>query len=453
MKRLILENLIQWKNSQNRKPLILKGARQVGKTFILNLFGEQFFAKTHYFNFERRPSLGKIFEGDLDPPTILNALSLSGQIVNISEDLIIFDEIQNCPRALTALKYFKEEMPELAICSAGSLLGTTLNEESFPVGQVEYLWLGPLTFEEFLLATQEKLYHTLRQAVSDSRISSYEHDILLRAYKTYSVTGGMPEVVSLISDLNSILPKDFARFREIQRALVNTYLGDFSKHAGKINATHIARVFQDIPAQLSKNIDGSSKRYVFKDVIRGKTGLRELEGPIEWLVKAGLVYKSKIINRADIPLESFSSNSLFKLYIFDIGILGQMLDIPPARIIAEDYGLAKGFFAENLSLQQLIKSDSFTPYCYQYNQSEIEFVELLHGKPCAIEVKSGNKTRARSLRSYVKKYSPDLAIKLTKNNFSFEDETRVLSVPLYLAGFLEELDHERLATSHQNRPA
>ena len=294
------------------------------RTYILKQFGEQNFQKVHYFNFEKNKSLSSIFDEDIDPIKILNLLTINQEDVDTKEDLVIFDEIQDCPRAFTSLKYFNEEIPELAICSAGSLLGIVLNDESFPVGKVEYQWLGPMNFEEFLKAIEVKKYQLLKDAIQNMQISDFEHSILLESYKVYSITGGMPEVVSRVKNEKLVSNDTFQEIRGIQQNLLNTYLSDFSKHAGKTNASHIASVFQNIPSQLSKAIDCSTKRFTFKNVITGKRGLRDLEGPIDWLCKAGLIYKSKIVNVANFPLESFSKHNMFKLYIFDTGILGNL---------------------------------------------------------------------------------------------------------------------------------
>jgi len=323
MYRKIYSNLIEWKKSKSRSPLLLRGARQVGKSYVLQRFGEREFSGHHIFNFELNKNLFSAFENDLDPEGIIKDLSIvSGRKINTETELVIFDEIQECSRALTSLKYFCEKMPRLRLCCAGSLIGVKLNSESFPVGKVEFLNLYPLCFEEFLRAMDDKIaFELFFDFEGNGKQSEIAHQKLWNYFREYSVTGGMPQVVATyIKHRNSAIEAMNAA-RSIQNRLVESYNNDFAKHSGKVNSSHIISVFENIPTQLSANIDRSVKRYQFKDVIRRKKSYAELQGPIEWLEKAGLILKVKTCNRSEIPFETFCKKNIFKLFVFDIGLL------------------------------------------------------------------------------------------------------------------------------------
>ena len=307
MKRTIYKNLLEWKDAPARSPLILKGTRQVGKSYILQSFGENEFLDCHTFNFEKDKKLSAVFETDLDPKRILTELAIySGKKINIAKDLVIFDEIQESPAALTSLKYFCEKMPQLALCCAGSLIGVTLTSGSFPVGKVDFLKLYPLNFEEFLMALNDEISLELyRDSDKVDSLSEIAHHRLWNRLLEYYVTGGMPQVVSTYLTYRDDLFEAMKRARDVQGKLVESYNNDFAKHSGKINSIHIVSVFENVPVQLSANIDGSVKKYRFKGVIPRKKGYAELQGPIAWLEKSGLILKTKVCKRAGMPLESF----------------------------------------------------------------------------------------------------------------------------------------------------
>jgi len=316
MKRLKLNDLYRWKTKSSRKPLIVNGARQVGKTFLLKEFARDQFAKSHYINFEEQISLRKIFEQDLTPEVLLRDLALTlGTTINPETDLIIFDEVQACPRALTSLKYFAEKSRAYYLCAAGSLLGLALSDESFPVGLVDFLDLHPLSFVEFLLAFER---HDLISCIESEdwsrQISPAVHEAIWNYLKIFITIGGLPEVVARYIEQSSNQAQALFNARETQKYLLGAYERDIAKHAGKINAMHIYRVFHSIAAQLGKNITDSVQRFRFRGVIPGAGNYQRLSGPIDWLQKAGLAYKVSIVEHSKIPLLSHAKENIFKLY-------------------------------------------------------------------------------------------------------------------------------------------
>ncbi len=438
MKRIIYNRLLKWKASEQRNPLLLSGVRQVGKSYILEVFGKNEFENCWVFNFEKDKKLAAIFEPDLFSERIVNELSISiGKQINIQKDLVIFDEIQECPRAITSLKYFCEDMGVLALCCAGSLLGVKLSSESFPVGKVDFLNLFPMNFEEFLMALADN--HNLaliKTALHSDRQPQVAHHRLWELLKEYYVIGGMPQAVSAYVSERDNRIEAINQARTIQQGLVDSYFKDFSKHSGKTNAMHIVSVFENAPMQLAMNRDGSVKRYRFKDVIPRKKSFAELQGPIEWLEKAGLVIKVKICNKSEIPLEAFCKKNIFKLYLFDIGVLGCMLELPVRSIITHDFGMTKGYLAENYVVQEFTASGNSKLYAWNERNSEIEFLRILKGKIIPIEVKSGIRTQSKSLKQYLKKYAPAKAIKLTGNPLNRGGNQVIHNYPLYLSGWI-----------------
>ena len=437
MKRALYSELLRWKSGQNRLPLILRGARQVGKTHLLKQFGHSEFDTCHHFDFEKSgESLSPLFNGDLSPKQIVTNLSLHiGEPID-EKSLIIFDEIQSCPRALTSLKYFAEDLPQQAVCAAGSLLGIMLSTESFPVGNVSIADLYPLNLEEFLNSTSEGMlceaFETLHSAKKSSPVV---HDKLWELLKHYYVVGGMPRAVQAYIDHGDNAMRGFSEARTVQSELLDTYVRDFNKHAGKVNALHIASVFENIPRQLSGHIDDSVKRYRFGGVIPGKRRFAELEGSIDWLVKSGLALKVHLCTKAELPFKSFTKPNSFKLFIFDVGLLGCMLELAPGTLVLQDYGQTKGFFAENFVACELSAAGEKNLYSWSRRNSEIEFLKDSEGEIVPIEVKSGIRTKAQSLRVYMEKHDPRLAIKITANPLSF-GEGPLRNVPLYYAGRL-----------------
>jgi predicted AAA+ superfamily ATPase len=440
MKRKLYSHLLAWKDSKTRVPLIMRGARQVGKSYLLKEFGKNEFNRCHHFDFEKSgKALIPLFKEGLSPDVIIKNLSLfAGVQIDSERDLVIFDEIQNCPEALTSLKYFCEDMPGLFICAAGSLLGISLSSSSFPVGKVCYLDLYPMNFEEFLLnGGEDLLYETFCEALTDAGSSSLVHSKLWEKLKEFYVVGGMPGIVSQYFSYSGRQAEGMQQARHLQRELLRDYQNDFSKHSGKINALHISSVFENIPIQLASHMDGSVQRFRFKDVIPARQGHAALEGPIDWLLKAGLVYKVPVCQKAQLPLKAFTKTNIFKLFIFDIGILGCMLELDPKTLVLQEYGLMKGFFAENYVACELTASGERQLYSWSERNSEIEFIKDLEGQIVPIEVKSGIRTKAQSMRQYIAKYAPPLAVMISGNRLGLQNQ-KVLNYPLYYAGRLTE---------------
>jgi predicted AAA+ superfamily ATPase len=438
MKRLILKNLQEWRSSKTKKPLIVDGVRQVGKTYILQEFGKGF-AACHYFNFEKEKQLAKIFEPDLDPKRIVKELALAKGIqVNSSKDLVIFDEIQECPKALTSLKYFNEELPELALSSAGSLLGVHLNGASFPVGKVDLLNLRPMNFEEFLMALgEDRIIEVLHQGIR-SGIPGVLHDKLWGFFLHYLVVGGLPEVVVGYRKSRDNLVDAFAKVREIQNNLITGYLADMAKHSGKVNAMHLERTFKSVPEQLSREQDGSAPKFKFKGIVPNVRSYERLANVIDWLEKAGLVIKVPICNKGMLPFSAYTKENTFKLFMFDVGILGALSNLSPKTIIDYEYGTYKGYFAENFVLQELYAKRNETVYSWQENTAQIEFLAEEDGKIIPIEVKAGNSIKSKSLGVFFKKYNPETRIRVTGLPLGkFRDG--FLGCPLYLIGFIDKL--------------
>ena len=436
MERFAYQQLLSWKTSIRRKPLMLQGARQVGKSYLLESFGQREFEKYHVFNFEMDRRLARIFSQDLDPDRILTELSLHlGEKINPESDLIIFDEIQECPSAITSLKYFCEKMPTLALCCAGSLLGVTLSPEPFPVGKVSFLNLYPLNFEEFLLALDEQmLLELLPSALEAGTLPEMAHVKLWERLKEYFVVGGMPEVILTYISQHKSRAEAMLQARIMQDGLVKSYYKDFAKHSGKSNSIHIVSVFENVPMQLSRNIEGSVKRYKFKEAIPKKRSFAELQGPISWLENAGLLIKVKVCNRAELPLETFCKENQFKLFLFDIGLLSSMLGLSPETVLHQEYGITKGYFAENFVAQEFAAAGNKQIYSWTERNSEIEYLSVVKGNIIPVEVKAGSRTRAKSLQQFIIKYKPKKAFKISNRPLKIQNEQVIQNIPLYLTG-------------------
>lgn len=436
MKRLALKQLERWKEQKERKPLLLQGARQVGKTWLLKEFGRTKFRKTFYVNFENTAAFQSLFRGGLRPSMVIPQLSiLFNDTVIPDQDLVIFDEVQNSPDALTSIKYFREEAPQLALCCAGSHIGLAVSTGSFPVGQVEFLSLYALSFEEFLGATDERSAGILADFSSNTIIPEAIHLHLWEQLKIYYVTGGLPEAVEYYRTHSDNQQEALQGVRTIQRALLQGYQSDFLKHAGKVNAVHINRVLDAVPTQMLRIVDGSVGRFRFKGVIPDKSKFVQLEGPIDWLVKTGLILKVHVVEKPVPPLRAYAKPNLFKLYLFDVGILGCMLDLPIASVLNQDYGTYKGYYAENFVAQEMSAAGKAPLYSWCGRQSEIEFLLIRENDVVPVEVKAGIRAHARSLSAYVEKYSPPLKIKVTARNPD-QSTSDCQNIPLYLAGKL-----------------
>jgi predicted AAA+ superfamily ATPase len=432
----MIDKLLDWKNETDRKPLILKGVRQVGKTYLLQEFGKQSFSRCHYINFEKSPRLSKIFEQDLVPERILDELSFYLNCsIDTANDFLIFDEIQEAPKALTSLKYFHEECPKLAICGAGSLLGIHLNSGSFPVGKVTFLTLRPMCFEEFLMANEdEKSLQILRNLHIGSSIPSIVHEHLWNELKKYFVIGGLPEVVSCYLKNKEDLFLALSEVRKKQSDLINGYYVDIAKHSGKVNAMHIDRILNSIPSQMQQTQDGSIARFKFRGVVPGISHYDRLAGAIDWLEHAGLLIKVPVINTGHFPFKGFIKENFFKLLLFDIGILGSMAQLSPKTILDYEYGTYKGYFAENFVAEEFLSSGKESLFSWQEKNTEVEFLIELDGEVVPVEVKSGFVTHAKSLEKFVEKYNPGSRIMLSGKPYSINKSSKTHYIPLYLAG-------------------
>jgi len=341
MERNVWNKLKTWQTKNNRKPLILKGARQVGKTYILKAFGRECFPRFHYANFEKDEQIVKIFENDLEPKRIVQELCFHlDTSIDTGNDLLIFDEIQNCPRALTSLKYFQEELSDLALCAAGSLLGIHLSDESFPVGKVEYCRMFPMSFEEFLRGVaDDKSFNFLSNQQFNDSIPEVVHTHLWNQLKTYFVVGGLPEVVQTYADNKDDLFIALKLARKKQEDLISTYHADMAKHSGKQNAMQIERLWRSTPAQLAREQDGSAPKFKFKGIIPGIKGFSRLSGTIDWLKTAGLIIQTYIVNSGELPFSAHIKDNLFKIYFFDTGMLGAISNLPPKSYFRAGSGL------------------------------------------------------------------------------------------------------------------
>lgn len=435
MKRQMMHRLLEWKEEKSRKPLLLKGVRQVGKTHLLKEFGRLHFPQYHYFNFEKEKGLAKIFELDLNPKRILNELSFHlNRPILIGKDLVIFDEIQELPQALTSLKYFQEDCPELHLCGAGSLLGLHLTPTSFPVGKVTFEILRPLSFEEFLISTDDKALPLIQKLPLKEKIPEIVHEHLWQQLKHYFVVGGLPEAVETYRQNKDNLFEAFSKVRKKQDDLLLSYYADIAKHAGKVNAMHIDRIFRSVASQLSQVHDGSTSRFKFKGVVPGISHYDRLASAIDWLETTGLVIKVPIINSGHLPFKGHVKENFFKLLMFDVGILGSMVGLSPKLILDYDYGSYKGYFAENFVAQELLCSGQDTLFCWQEHAAEVEFVVEILGHAIPLEVKSGSSTKAKSLKVFSEKYNPPHEVIFSSRPLDAGPKKYVQYYPLYLAG-------------------
>ena len=422
MKRNAMQSLINWKNDPERKPLILRGARQVGKTWLMKEFGQTCYANYVYFNFDEEDELKSIFQANKNPHRIIELLSMiSGEKIQPGETLILFDEIQECPEALNTLKYFKEKANEYHVVSAGSLLGTILAQpKSYPVGMVNLLDIFPLTFDEFLEATDPALYTYYDSIQKEQTIEEIFHSRLSEACNYYFIIGGMPECVS-----SWIKYKDPARISQIQRELIEIYENDFSKHNGKINSGRILLVFRSIVAQLAK----PNEKFMYGAVREGGRA-RDFEEAIEWLVSAGMLNRVYNVSKMEHPLSAFDKLDQFKLFVFDTGLLKHMAGIDNSAILLKSSYQFKGALTENYILQQLQGQFEIAPRYYSDKNSEIDFVLQNGTDIIPVEVKAGEDKSATSFKRYVAENHPAAALRFSKRGYRKDGD--ITNLPLYL---------------------
>lgn len=433
LERLAEKELLSWKNRKDRKPLILKGVRQCGKTFLLNAFGRENYEDVAYFNFENTPALAERFAANLDPGRILTELGvLSGKRIKPGSTLIIFDEIQFCSKALTSLKYFYEKCPEYHIACAGSLLGIALSgPSSFPVGKADFLTLRPMSFYEFILANDEQmLLEHLEQQNKPAPLPQIFADKLSTLLKSYYVTGGMPEVVA-----KWLESKDVAEVERIQGLILNSFELDFAKHAPAADFPKLSLVWKSIPGQLAKE----NGKFIYGHVKPGARA-KDLEDAIQWLESAGMIYKVLKIEKPAIPLSAYANQNFFKIYLADVGLLRKMSGLPAASIYEESlhYSEFKGALTENYVLAELVNLLGDVPYFWQSgNTAEVDFIAQFKNTIVPIEVKASTSVKSRSLSVYREKYSPGIAVRTSILNLK-QDEG-LLNLPLYLLWAAEKL--------------
>ena len=429
MNRNAFDKLIAWKSDPDRKPLILKGARQVGKTWLMEEFGKTQYDSYFYFNFDEEDELKSIFETNKNPHRIIELLGfLKGRKIEPGESLVIFDEVQECPEALNTLKYFREKANEYHVIAAGSLLGTLLAQpKSFPVGQVNLLDLRPLSFDEFLAAIDEPLYAYYAQIKKNRKIEDVFHNRLLEAYNYYLIIGGMPECVASWTKY-----KDPQKIMQIQNELITIYENDFSKHSGKINSGRILLVFRSIVSQLAKG----NEKFIYGCVKEGARA-REFEEAIEWLVSAGMLNRVYNVSKPEHPLKAFDELSYFKLFLFDTGLLKHMAGIDNAAILLKSDYQFKGALTENFVLQQLQGQFDIDPRFFADGRGEIDFLIQNGTEIIPVEVKAGEDKSAASFKSYSKSRQPRTAIRYSKRGYVTDGS--ITNLPLYLAGLTKKL--------------
>ena len=429
MKRTAMEKLVAWKSSDERKPMVLKGARQVGKTWLMKEFGKNYYKSFVYFNFDEEDELKSIFETNKNPQRIIELLSMiAGEKIYPEDTLIIFDEVQECPEALNALKYFKEKANEYHVIAAGSLLGTLLAKpKSYPVGMVNLLDIFPLTFEEFLEATDAPLFAYYEGIHKEQQIEEIFHNRLLEAYNNYLIIGGMPECVS-----SWLKHKDPAKIAQIQRELIEVYENDFSKHNGKVNSGRILMVFRSIVTQLAK----SNEKFMYGAVREGARA-RDFEEAIEWLVSAGMLNRIYNVSKLEHPLSAFDKLDQFKLFLFDTGLLKQMAGIDNSAILLKSTYQFKGQLTENYVLQQLRGQFDVMPRYFSSRNGEIDFVLQYGMDIIPVETKGGEDKSALTFKKYVADNHPQYAVRFSK--MGYRKDGNITNIPLYLVGKTKEL--------------
>ena len=431
MKREITEKLIAWKNRQDRKPLVIKGVRQCGKTYALKDFGANQYSDVAYFNFEETPALGQLFDQDFDVKRILLELGIfRGKTIQPGETLLILDEIQACGKALTSLKYFCENAREYHVACAGSLLGIAIHQDqSFPVGKVDFLDLYPMSFYEYLDAMgEDMLAGFLKSYRKGTQISDLMGGKLKTLLKQYYVTGGMPEVVEAWRQT-----RDIDRVETIQQQILSSYELDFVKHASIRDYPKLSAIWAAIPRQLAK----PNSKFIFSQVKKGWRA-KDLEDALQWLIGAGLVYKVCRIEKPFMPLSSYADASSFKVYLCDVGLLRRLARLPAQIVLdaSEIYTEFKGAMTENYVLNELVRSVDPSPYYWTSgNSAEVDFVVQKDIHIIPIEVKAEENVKARSLAEYRKKYEPEFSVKTSMRNET--NGIEVLNVPLYMMASLE----------------
>lgn len=431
MERDIMKKLVEWKDSPDRKPLLLTGVRQCGKTYVLKEFGDKYFEDTAYFSFEGNKGLSSVFEYDLDPERILRELGsiVRGKEIIPGRTLLIFDEIQACLNAVTSLKYFCENRRELHIACAGSLLGVSVRRDgiSFPVGKVERLQMYPMTFAEFLCADGEQaLYDGAGQFPLQRELPELYSVPLMKSLQYYYVVGGMPEVVKKWADTHNF--EDVSR---LQDNILEDYASDFAKHAPKTDVPKLGWIWDSIPKQLAKD----NNKFIFSHVKEGKRS-GELEDALEWLTDAGLVHRLEMVSNPELPLSLYADSTFFKVYMADVGLLRRKAGLSHKTILEESelYRNFKGALTENYVLNELL-AQGIHPYFWRSgNTAELDFLFEHEDRVIPVEAKANISTRAKSYVQFCKKYEPPLGFKFSMKNVGEHraENTHTYSIPLYM---------------------
>lgn len=432
MYRMAMENLLAWKQSRRRKPLIIEGARQVGKTWLMKEFGRQAYGDTVYINFDSNARMAELFASDLDTKRLVLGLELyAGRKIDPENALLIFDEVQEVPRALAALKYFCEDAPQYHIVCAGSLLGIALHRgTSFPVGKVDFLKLYPLSFQEFLMAIGKKQFSELLDQQDFSMITSFR-ETYADALKQYYFVGGMPEAVESFAE-----NQDFNEVRQIQKRILAAYEQDFSKHAPNEVVPRLRMLWNSIPAQLAKE----NKKFIY-GLVREGARAKDYETALLWLSDCGLVHRVSRVNAPGIPLRAYEDMKAFKLFVLDVGLLGCMTGLHQRTLLDGNalFVELKGALTEQYVCQQL-KTLADLELCYYTNDRgscEVDFVVDTGGRVMPLEVKAETNLRAKSLKTYREKFSPELAIRTSMADYRKEDG--LVNLPLYAIGQIGSL--------------
>ena len=432
MQRTAMEQLMRWKKSKRRKPLIIEGARQVGKTWLMKEFGRQCYANTVYVNFDSNSQMASLFETNLDTNRLILGLELYvGHKINAEDTLLIFDEIQEVPRALASLKYFCENAPQYHIVCACSLLGIALHEgTSFPVGKVDFLKLYPLSFQEFLMATGKERFAELLDSGDFAMITGFKQTYI-DALKYYYFVGGMPEAVQCFAEDN-----DFAEVRMIQKRILAAYEQDFSKHAPNEIVPKLRMLWNSIPSQLAKE----NKKFLY-GLVREGGRAKEYETAIMWLTDCGLVYKISRVNAAGLPLQAYEDLKAFKLFVLDVGLLGCMVSLNSRTLLDGNSMFVefKGALTEQYVCQQLKTVEDLNLHYYTNDRGgcEVDFVADTGEEVIPIEVKAEVNLRARSLKTYCEKYSPRIAVRTSMTDYKKEEW--LTNLPLFAISWLPRL--------------
>ncbi|HIR92627.1 MAG TPA: ATP-binding protein [Candidatus Egerieimonas intestinavium] len=432
MYRAAMEKLLKWKESKRRKPLIIEGARQVGKTWLMKEFGRQEYVDTVYINFDANTRMAELFSSDLDTERLIMGLELyAGRKIDADNTLLIFDEVQEVPRALASLKYFYENAPQYNIVCAGSLLGIALHEgTSFPVGKVDFLKLYPLSFREFLMATNKERFAELLEKQDFGMIASFKQTYV-DALKQYYFVGGMPEAVQSFAE-----DKDFNEVRDIQKRILAAYEQDFSKHAPIEIVPKIRMLWNSIPSQLTKE----NKKFIY-GLIREGARAKEYETAIMWLSDCGLVHKVNRVNRAGIPLKAYEDLKAFKLFVVDIGLLGCMTGLHQRTLLDGNdlFAEFKGALTEQYVCQQLKTIEDLGLYYYTNDRGscEIDFLVDTGEQIIPVEVKAEVNLKAKSLKTYREKFSPDVSVRTSMADY--KEEAWLINLPLYAIENMDRL--------------